>query len=71
MSLHENIKAACALAAPAIGRAADGSEASIYNLRFAAAALFAALLNDGAFVDALKAHRITAYVDQILPRKHS
>lgn len=71
MSLHDDIKAACALAAPAIGRAAAGSEASVYNLRFAAASLFAVLLNDGAFVDALKVHRITVHVDLILPRKHS
>lgn len=71
MSLHEDIKSACALAAPAIARAAAGSEASIYNLRFAAAALFAVLINDGAFLDALKVHRISVRIDPILPRKHS
>lgn len=69
--LHESIKAACALAAPAVAQAAAGSEASIYNLRFAAADLFVALINDGAFMDALKKRRVTAYVNPILPRKHS
>jgi hypothetical protein len=33
--LHDAITDACAAAGPAITRAADGSEASIYNLRFA------------------------------------
>jgi len=52
--LHNRIKSACEKAAPAILQASKGSEASIYNLRFAVADLMEILLEDGSVVDALK-----------------
>lgn len=52
------IREACARALPGIERAADGSEAAIYNLRFVIADLLAVLLRDGAIVDALAAKGI-------------
>lgn len=69
MGLHDEIRAACAEAAPAIARAADGSEASIYNLRFCFANLASVLMKDGAVVDALKAKGITVSIDGPWPKK--
>ena len=71
MGLHEEIKAACAGAAPVIARAADGSEASIYNLRFAIADLMAVLVKDGAVIDALKHKGVIVKVQVPEPDKYA
>lgn len=69
--LHDVITDACAAAGPAILRATDGSEASIYNLRFAVADLMDALERDGGVVDSLKAKGLTLRRDPVAPNKHA
>lgn len=69
--LHRALTDACAVAGPAILRAADGSEASIYNLRFVIADLMDVLERDGTVVDALKAKGLTITRDPIAPKKHA
>lgn len=71
MGLHNEIKNACAQAAPAIARAAEGSEASIYNLRFAVADLMVTLVKDGSVIDALKSRGIDVRVHTPTPQRHA
>ena len=71
MGLRRDIMVACAEAAPAIASAAEGSEASIYGLRYRFADLAAVLLRDGGVVDALKAKGISVTIDRPRPRKFS
>ena len=51
--LHNKITTACEKAIIPITNAAKGSEASIYNLRFAVADLLSVLIEDGTVIDAL------------------
>jgi hypothetical protein len=71
MGLHDEIKSACAKATPAIARAAEGSEASIYNLRFAVADLMVTLVKDGSVIDALKSKGIEVLVHTPTPEKYA
>ena len=71
MGLHQDIKAACAEAAPKIAQAAEGSEASIYNLRYAVADLMTVLARDGAIVDALAAKGVRVTIEAKEPAKYT
>jgi len=71
MGLHDDIKAACSEAAPAIARAAEGTEAAIYHLPLRVADLMAVLVNDGRVIDALERKGITITIRQREPAKHA
>lgn len=71
MGLHQDIRVACAEAAPGIARAAEGSEASIANLPAYVADLMVTLVRYGNVVDALKARGIDVAVAVRVPNKRA
>lgn len=65
MGLHQDIKKACAEAAPGIARAGDGSEAAISGLPHYVGLLMKACVRDGAVIDELRRQGIVVTLEPI------